>query len=75
MGHIPMSEAETSTPDGSESSAGQGPRLNDLPNRAASNRTARMIASQSPDGAVGSAARGDATLAEDLGLLIDGATT
>ena len=75
MGHNPMSEAETSTPDGSELCVEQGPRLNDLPLRATSNRTARMIASQSPDGAVGSAARGDATLAEELGLLIDGATT
>ena len=75
MGHIPMSEVETSTPDGSESSAGQGPRLNDLPLRATSNRTARMIASQSPDGTAASVARGDATLAEELGLLIDGATT
>jgi two-component system sensor kinase FixL len=75
MGHVPMSEVETSTPDGSESSAGQGPRLNDLPLRATSNRTARMIASQSPDGTAASVARGDATLAEELGLLIDGATT
>ncbi|MCP8889472.1 PAS domain-containing sensor histidine kinase [Sphingomonas faeni] len=34
-----------------------------------------MIASQFPDGTAASVARGDATLAEELGLLIDGATT
>lgn len=75
MGHVPMSEVETSTPDGSGPFVEQGPRLNDLPLRATSNRTARMIASQSPDDAAVSVARGDATLAEELGLLIDGATT
>lgn len=77
MGHVAMSAVDTSTPGGSEPFAEQGPSLNELPHRATSNRTARMIASQSPHGhnTPGSVAGGDATLAEELGLLIDGATT
>ena len=72
-----MSAVDTSTPGGSEPFAEQGPSLNDLPLRATSNRTARVIASQSGERheTPESVARGDATLAEELGLLIDGATT
>ena len=72
-----MSAVDTSTPGESEPFAEQGPSLNDLPLRATSNRTARVIASQSGEGheTPESVARGDATLAEELGLLIDGATT
>ncbi|MES3109961.1 PAS domain-containing sensor histidine kinase [Sphingomonas aurantiaca] len=72
-----MSAVDTSTPGGSEPFAEQGPSLNDLPHRATSNRTARVIASQSGERheTPESVARGDATLAEELGLLIDGATT
>jgi len=77
MGHVAMSAVDTSTPGGSEPFAEQGPSLNDLPLRATSNRTARVIASQSGERheTPESVARGDATLAEELGLLIDGATT
>ena len=72
-----MSAVDTSTPGESEPFAEQGPSLNDLPLRATSNRTARVIASQSGERheTPESVARGDATLAEELGLLIDGATT
>ncbi len=63
-------------PAGSDQCVEQGPHLNDLPLRPSSHRTARMIASQSPHGTDPQAvARGDAMLAEELGLLIDGATT
>ncbi len=63
-------------PGGSDQCVEQGPHLNDLPLRSPSYRTARMIASQSPHGTdLEAVARGDAMLAEELGLLIDGATT
>ncbi len=72
-----MSAVETSIPDRSQPSAEQGPSRNDLPLRATSKRTARMNAPRSPQehDSAGAVARGDATLAEELGLLIDGATT
>ncbi len=72
-----MSAVETSIPDRSQPFAEQGPSRNDLPLRATSNRTARMNAPRSPQehDSAGTVARGDATLAEELGLLIDGATT
>ncbi len=72
-----MSAVETSVPDRSQPSAEQGPSRNDLPLHATSNRTARMNAPRSPQehDSAGTVARGDATLAEELGLLIDGATT
>ena len=72
-----MSAVESSIPDRSQPSAEQGPSRNDLPLRATSNRITRMNAPRSPHehDSAGTVARGDATLAEELGLLIDGATT
>jgi two-component system sensor kinase FixL len=72
-----MSAVETSIPDRSQPFAEQGPSRNDLPLRATSNRITRMNAprSQQEHDSAGTVARGDATLAEELGLLIDGATT
>ncbi|TCP97162.1 PAS/PAC sensor signal transduction histidine kinase [Sphingomonas sp. PP-F2F-A104-K0414] len=76
MRHVPNAGVEVLPPDGSDQCVEQGPRLDDLPLRPPSHRTARMIASQSPHETDPQAvARGDAMLAEELGLLIDGATT
>ncbi len=77
VGPVAAPGIEISLPDGSRSFAEQGPSRNDLPLRATSNRTARMNAPRSPHehDSAGTVARGDATLAEELGLLIDGATT
>ncbi len=76
MRHDRNEGIEVLPPAGSDRCVEQGPHLNDLPLRPSSHRTARMIASQSPHGTDPQAvARGDAMLAEELGLLIDGATT
>ncbi len=76
MRHDRNEGVEVLPPDGSDQCVEQGPHLNDLPPRTPSHRTARMIASQSPhDTDLQAVARGDAALAEELGLLIDGATT
>ncbi len=76
MRHVSKEGIEDLPPDGSDQCVEQGPHLDDLPLRPPSHRTARMIASQSPhDTDPQAVARGDAMLAEELGLLIDGATT
>ncbi len=76
MRHVSNAGVEVLPPDGSDQCVEQGPHLDDLPLRPPSHRTARMIASQSPhDTDPQAVARGDAMLAEELGLLIDGATT
>ncbi len=76
MRHVSKEGVEVLPPDGSDQCVEQGPHLDDLPLRPPSHRTARMIASQSPlDTDPQAVARGDAMLAEELGLLIDGATT
>ncbi len=76
MGHVPTFHVELSANDEAEPFVEQGPRLNDLQIIAKTARAARMIAAQSPDGGLtgDAVARGDAALAEELGLLIDGAT-
>ena len=76
MRHVSDEGVASLPPAGSDQCVEQGPRLNDLPLRPPSHRTARMIAAQSPhDTDPQAVARGDAALAEELGLLIDGATT
>ncbi len=76
MGHVPVSDVEISTVGGSVRLAEQGPRLNDLPPRVRSDRPALMAARLNAGPSPGDAGtRGDAALAEELGLLIDGATT
>ncbi len=76
MRHGPNEDVIRFAPDRSDQCVEQGSHLDDLPLRPPSHRTARMIASQPPHGTDPQAvARGDAMLAEELGLLIDGATT
>lgn len=76
MRHVPNEGIVSLPPAGADQCVEQGVYLNDLPLRAQNHRTARMIASQSPhDTDPQAVARGDAALAEELGLLIDGATT
>ncbi len=76
MRHVPNEGPQSLPAAESDTCVEQGLRLNDLPSRSPSHRTARMIASQSPHGTdLQAVARGDAALAEELGLLIDGATT
>ncbi len=76
MRHVPNEGLPSLPAAESDTCVEQGLRLNDLPPRSPSHRTARMIASQSPHGTdLQAVARGDAALAEELGLLIDGATT
>ncbi len=76
MRHNRSAGVEVLPPDGPDQCVEQGPHINDLPLRPPSHRTARMIALQSPhDTDPQAVARGDAALAEELGLLIDGATT
>ncbi len=76
MRHVSNAGVEVLPPDGSDQCVEQGPHLDDLPLRPPSHRTARMIASKAPhDTDPQAVARGDAMLAEELGLLIDGATT